>query len=173
MPPLTVKSILPVAFPKHNTFTFVVAKVSGFCGCVIVTLVVAVQPLASVTNTLYVPATRFCGSCNVEVFDQEYVYGAVPPAGVKLMLPVLFPKHNTLTWVVDKESGAWGSVIVALIVAVQLLASVTVTLYVPATKLLMSCVVAPLLQTYVYNGVPPVGVKLILPVLFPKHSTFT
>ncbi len=76
-----------------------------------VVLACAVQPFASVTTTLYVPATRFCGSCNVEVFDHRYAYGAVPPAGVKLMLPVDAPLHNTFvpTALADK---ALGSVIV-------------------------------------------------------------
>ena len=105
--------------------------------------------------------------------DHAYVYGDVPPVGVKLMLPVFAPWHNTFTWVVDSVNGACGSVIVALMVAVQLFASVTTTLYVPAAKLLMSCVSEPLLHKYVYKGVPPVGVKLMLPVLLPKHSTFT
>ena len=89
--------MLPVALPKHNTFNFVVVNVNGFCGCVIVTLVVAVQPFTSVTVTVYVPATKFCGSCTVEPFDQAYVYGDVPPVGVKLMLPVFAPWHNTFT----------------------------------------------------------------------------
>jgi hypothetical protein len=107
--------MLPVALPKHNTFTFVVVNVIGFCGCVIVALVVSVHPFASVTTTLYVPAAKFCGSCTVDPFDHTYVYGVVPPVGVKLMLPVLFPKHNTFTWVVDKAIGT-GPLIVALVV---------------------------------------------------------
>ena len=83
--------MLPVASPKHNTFTCEVAKVVFIAGCVMVALVVAVHPFASVTTTLYAPATRFCGSCTVDPLDHTYVYGAVPPAGVKLMLPVLAP----------------------------------------------------------------------------------
>ena len=81
----------------------------------IVALVVAVQPFASVTTTLYVPAAKFCGSCTVALFDHKYVYGAVPPVDVKSIEPVLFPKHNTFTWVVDKTIGI-GPLIVALVV---------------------------------------------------------
>ena len=103
----------------------------------IVALVVSVHPFASETTTLYVPAAKFCGSCNVDPFDHKYVYGVVPPVVVKLMLPVLFPKHNTLTWVVDKAIGI-GPLIVALVVVLHPFASVTLTLYVPELKLLMS-----------------------------------
>jgi hypothetical protein len=56
------------------------------------------------------------------------VYGAVPPVGVKSIDPVLFPKHNTFTCVVDKDNGTCGWVIVALEVEVQPFASVTVTM---------------------------------------------
>ena len=50
-----------------------------------------VHPFASVTVTVYVPAAKFCGSCAVVLFDHAYVYGAVPPVGVKLILPVFAP----------------------------------------------------------------------------------
>jgi hypothetical protein len=43
------------------------------------------------------------------------VYGDVPPAGVKSIDPVLFPKHKTLTWVLDKAIGT-GPLTVALVV---------------------------------------------------------
>ena len=35
----------------------------------------------------------------------------------------------------------------------------------------MSCVVAALLQLYVYGAVPSVTVRSIAPVLLPKHNT--
>ena len=47
---------VPVAPPKHATLTWLVVTVSAAAGCVIVTLAVAVQRLASVTVTVYVPA---------------------------------------------------------------------------------------------------------------------
>ena len=69
-------------------------------------LIVAVQPLASVTTTVYVPDIKLSGSWIVALFDHTYVYGAVPPDGLRSIDPVLFPKHNTLTCVVAKLRGA-------------------------------------------------------------------
>ena len=54
-------------------------------------------------------------------------------------------------------------------VAVQLLASVAVTEYVPAARAVRSSVVAPPVQLKVYGAVPPVGLKLIVPVLAPNQ----
>ena len=119
--------MLPVASPKQSTLTCEVAKVVFIAGCVIVALIVSVHPFASVTTTLYVPAAKFCGSCTVDPFDHKYAYGAVPPVGLKSIDPVLFPKHNTSTWVVDNTIGACGSVIVTLVVATHPFASVVVT----------------------------------------------
>ena len=55
---------------------------------------------------------------------------------------------------------------------VQLFASVTVILYVPAAKAERSSVVTPPPQLYEYGDVPPVTVTFIAPVEFPKHATF-
>ncbi len=63
----------------------------------------------------------------VALFDHKYVYGAVPPATLKSMLPVLFPLQSTSTWVVLRAKATAGSVIGALVVAVHPFASVTVT----------------------------------------------
>jgi hypothetical protein len=52
------------------------------------------------------------------------------------------------------------------------LASVTVTLYVPAVNDDRSSVIAPFDQLYEYGAVPPDTVKLAAPVEFPKHNTF-
>ena len=59
----------------------------------------------------------------------------VPPAGVTVAIPVALPLQSTLvvSTAVQVKSSA-GSVIVTLQVVVQPLASVTVTLYVPAAK---------------------------------------
>ena len=73
---------------------------------VIVALVWAVQPFASVTVTEYVPAARLAGSSWVVLLLQAYVYGEVPPVTVRFMDPVLLPKHNTFTCVVLSASGA-------------------------------------------------------------------
>ena len=72
-----------------------------------------------------------------------------------------------LTPVVDNDIGLLGSVNVIDIVSVHKLASVTVTLYVPAIRLLISCVVAPVFHKYVYGFVPPFTFRSMDPVLFP------
>ena len=59
---------------------------------------------------------------------QIKVYGAVPPIGLKLIVPVLAPKQFTFVWVLVNVNAAAGSVIVIVAVAVQPIASVTVTL---------------------------------------------
>ena len=58
------------------------------------------------------------------------------------------------------------------VVVEQLLASVTVTLYVPAAKLDKSSLVAPLDHRYVYAVVPPDTDKLAAPVELAKQRTF-
>jgi len=62
-------------------------------------------------------------------------------------------------------------VIVTLVVAVQLLASVAVTLYVPADKPVAVAEVEPVLQTKVFVPVPPVADAVALPLLPPKQAT--
>ena len=60
------------------------------------------------------------------------MYGEVPPAGVTVAAPVLPPKHNTLLTVVPVLNAAAGCVMVIEAVMVQALASVTVTVLIPA-----------------------------------------
>jgi len=67
----------------------------------------------------------------------------VPPVTVRSIAPVEAPLHSTFVTTVLKAR-AGGSVTVALVVLVQPFASVTVTVYVPAVKLLISSVVWPL-----------------------------
>jgi hypothetical protein len=63
-------------------------------------------------------------------------------------------------------------VIITEAVVEQLLASVTVTEYVPAARLLRSSVVDPFDQRYVYAVVPPDTVRSAAPVELPKQRTF-
>ena len=51
VPPLAVKSMIPVAAPKHNTFVNAAATCIAE-GCIIVALVVSAHPFVSVTITL-------------------------------------------------------------------------------------------------------------------------
>jgi hypothetical protein len=86
-------------------------------GWVIVADVVAVQPLASVTVNVNVPA----------VLEKVPVpeYGAVPPDALMVTIE-LPPLHAIFVWVCEATGGV-GCVTVALVEAVQLLASVTVS----------------------------------------------
>ena len=60
-------------------------------GWVIDTLDVAVQPLASVTVTLYVPPVRLVAVAVVCELFHSYVYGVVPPFAVTVAEPVELP----------------------------------------------------------------------------------
>ena len=55
------------------------------------------------------------------------------------------------------------------VVAVQLLASVAVTVYVPAAKPVVMAEVEPVLQTKVFVPVPPVADAVAVPLLPPKQ----
>ena len=86
------------------------------------------------------------------------------------MLP---PKHATFVTTVVPDTGEVGCVTDTVTVPVQPFASVICTEYVPATRPVLSSVVGPDgNQLKVYGPVPPVGVKLIAPVLPPKQATF-
>ena len=78
--------------PLYNVLVALVID-NAADGCVIVTDAVVVQLLTSVTVTVYVPAARLDAPAVVVtgVVFHEYVYGAVPPAGVTVAAPVLFP----------------------------------------------------------------------------------
>ena len=69
----------------------------------------------------------------------------MPPDAETVAEPVGWPQRALLTDVVVRFScGGW--VIVTVAVAAQKLASVTVTVYEPAVKLVAVCVVCPLLH---------------------------
>lgn len=72
MPPVAVTPALPVP-PLHNIPCITAAVHVSADGCVIVTLAVFVQPLLSVTVTVYVPAARPVAVAVVALFDHKYV----------------------------------------------------------------------------------------------------
>lgn len=92
-----------------------------------VTAAVDVQLFASLTVTVYVPATRFVEVTVVCPFDHVYVYEGVPPDGVTVAEPLLPPLHET--WVDEEieDVSVAGWVIVIEAVVLQLFASLTVT----------------------------------------------
>jgi hypothetical protein len=59
--------------------------------------------------------------------DHEYVYPPAPPDALTVALPFEPPKQETLVWDDAVTDKAVGCVTVKLLVAVQLFASVTVT----------------------------------------------
>ena len=71
-----------------------------------------------------------------------YSYGLVPPAADTVTLPVEFPLQSTFVCDPLLKVKAVGSVTTTFVLLdVQLFASVTVTLYVPADNVLMSSLV--------------------------------
>ncbi len=95
----------------------------------IVTLAVFVQPLASFTVTVYVPAQRpvaLAVVCTGVVFH-EYVYGVTPPPPTPVALPLQLPLHVTFVGGLMEAVTGVGWVMVTLAVLVQPLASVIVT----------------------------------------------
>jgi hypothetical protein len=62
-------------------------------------------------------------------------------------------------------------VMVTVVVALQVLASLTVTLYVPTDSPLAVAVVLPLLQLYVYGWLPYFTPAVALPLLLNPHDT--
>ena len=92
------------------------------------------------------------------------VYGAVPPIAdtVTVVLP---PLHRMLPEVDEATRAAAGSVMVTVTEVVQLLASVTVYVNVPADNPVM-------VPVPVYGATPPVAVMVTLPLLPPKQLTF-
>ena len=116
----------PVAAPLHNTLVTAVVAVMAV-GSVMVTGTKSVQLLASVTVKVYEPAAN-------PVCAGVMVYGPTPPEGVITTDPVAAPLHNTLVIAVVADNAAAGCVIVTVADEEQLVASVTVTVYVPAAK---------------------------------------
>ena len=138
VPPVGVEVIAPSDDPKQLiceplkldvTPAVVVCAVDG---CVIVTVLVAEHPFASLIVTVNGPAARpvaVCVNC-VGVVLQTKLYAPVPPAPLAVATPVDCPKHSTF---VTPAAGtvtvtAAGAVIVVVELAVQPSASVTVTL---------------------------------------------
>jgi hypothetical protein len=106
--------------------------VCAVAGCVIVTVLVAVQPLTSLTVTVTGPAASTVAVCVnwPGVVLQLKLYVPVPPAPLAVAIPVDCPKQSTF---VTPAAGivtvtADGAVIVVADVAVHPRLSVTVTL---------------------------------------------
>ena len=86
---------------------------------------VAVQKLAAVMVTVYVPVPILFSTCVVWLFDQLYEYGPKPPAGTAVSVPLFAPAQGGLTASILAVGGT-AAKSVTLADAVQLLASLTV-----------------------------------------------
>ena len=107
-----------------------------------------VQPLASVTVTVIVPVASPVAVCVVCPSLQKNEYPATPPVADAVAVPLLPPLQLTSVFENEIEI-AEGCETVAVAVFVQELASVTVTVYVPAQTLdLFAPLPIPPLQLY-------------------------
>ena len=88
----------------------VVDDVNGV-GSVTVDVATDVHPFASVTVTVYVPATKLLFVAVVAEFDHAYVYAGVPPFAAATISPFDPPLINTLALIVDVDVNIVGSVI--------------------------------------------------------------
>jgi len=97
-------------------------------GCVIVATVVAVQPFASVTVTVKLPAPKFDAVLEFPPEGaQEYVYPGEPPFALALTEPLFPPLQETLLWLSKLGTTGVGCVMAIFAVIVHPLESVTVT----------------------------------------------
>ena len=137
-----------------------------------VTEVVFWQLLLSVTVSVYVPADNALMKDDVRLLLHLKVYGLTPPEAEPVAFPLFCPKQVTLFEVALAWTGV-GEVMVVEAVAVQPIASVIVTVYVPAGKLMGFCWLPMVLrfQLKVNGCVPAKIIKLIAPVEPPLQAT--
>ena len=138
MVPPVAATIAKPSFPALQlTFIVAASTASNSDGCVIFTVNVAVQPMASVAVTLYAPSIKPVTEAEVIPLFHRYVIVPVPPVAFTNAEPFDPPKQLTFVEPVRLiETPVPGSITVAVETAVQPLASVTVTVYVPAVKLI-------------------------------------
>lgn len=111
-----------------------------------VTVVVAWHPTLSVTVTDQTPdvnPVQFAVLCAGAGSFHKYVYPGVPPDAVTVALPLLPPLQLTFVCEVIVAVGAPVLFTFIVVVAVQLLLSVTVTVYAPAVIFVIELVVPP------------------------------
>ena len=104
-------------------------------GSVITTEVTEIQPFASVAVTLYVPAAKPVAVAEVWPLFHRYVIVPVPPVPAAVAVPSEAPKQETFVdALIVTATALAGCVIVTVAVSVQPLASVTVTVWLPAVS---------------------------------------
>jgi len=162
----------PVEAPLHKTFVVEGIDTANEVGCVIIAVVEAVHPLASVAVTVYVPAVRLLIVADVDPVFHKYEYPTVPFDANEVAEPVEAPLHNTFVVEGIDTVNVVGCEIVAVVDAVHPFASVAVTVYVPIVRLLIVAVVAPVFHKYEYPPVPLDATEVAEPVEAPLHNTF-
>ena len=130
VPPVVLKVTVPSATPLHDTLVELTTTFRLCEGAVTSMLDVYIQPLASVTVTVYVPAVSPVAvvvPCGGTEFH-DITYGAVPPATPLIVaVPLLPPRQLTLVAVSGSAVMAVGAVMVTLHEVVHRFASVTIT----------------------------------------------
>jgi hypothetical protein len=140
-------------------------------GWVTVSVRTVVQPLASVAVTLYPPAQSPVALDVVCPFDQAKLIAPVPPVAETVATAVQLPLQRLFVLVTTALS-AVGWLMTTFVVAVQLLASVAVTVYVPAHNPVFVAVALPFDQAKVTAPVPPALVATAVPLQTPLQLTF-
>ena len=95
MPPLGDTEPAAVQDPAQGTFAVGLPERLSNVGSVIVTALLAVQPITSVMVTIYEPAGKPEQLTAAQPVDQLYWYGPKPPEGKAETLPSLPPKQLT------------------------------------------------------------------------------
>ena len=129
VPPLAEALAPPFEPPLQVTLESTMEERSNAGGSVNDTeAVTGPQPLASVTETVCVPAAKFITEAVAAPLDQEYPYGATPPIGVTVAEPLPPALHVKSLCEVMEAFKTGGSVILAVVTAgPHPLTSVTVT----------------------------------------------
>jgi mannose/fructose/N-acetylgalactosamine-specific phosphotransferase system component IID len=144
VPPDTFTDAVPLFSPLQVTFVCAVLLNPNTSGWVIVNTDVVVQVFASVTRTVYIPLESPLTELLVFVPPptlQEYVYGTVPPDTFTDAVPLFSPLQVTFVCAVLLNPNTSGWVMVNTDVVIQLLASFTVTVYIPFESPLTELVV--------------------------------
>ena len=119
------------------------------------TIQFVIQPATlSVTVTVYVPDAKPVIVCVVPPLLHAYVKFPEPPFTVDVALPLSKP-HEVSVPDATHVIALLGATVAVHTDVHPATASVTVTVYVPAAKLVIVCVFAPVLHAYVKLPEPP------------------
>lgn len=141
-------------------------------GCESETDSVAEQLLASVTVTVYVPPVSDEISSVVSALLHIYVYGVIPDETVILIAPSEPEGHEISDEEVILTDGPPILAITDVALCVHKFPSVTVTVYVPGARLEITDVVFEFDHKKVKPPVPPDGLAVMDPSLFPQVALF-